>query len=93
MKEMSKGHKEGLEDAGSAYFGGLGGLWGEKFTDAMRAYLGARGLALVPREPTGDMKRVFDEYHDMVFNSASPYRCAHTMKAVIDAAPDPFKEE
>lgn len=54
--------------------------------DAIRAYMDARGLVMVPREPTPEMvdlgAREVDWY---VHNAGAAYA------AMLAAAPDPFK--
>lgn len=80
---MTMTHKEALRVARIH-------LWGEAndvcedvtLTDFLRAYIEARGLALVPKEATGEQ---------MAASGLAGRRRAY--RAMLAAAPDPFMEE
>ena len=52
--------------------------------DAIRAYLEARGLVMVPKEPTADM-------HSVLWREGCEFPF-EIYRAMLAAAPDPFKE-
>lgn len=86
---MNMTHKEALLVARSH-------LWGEAndvcedvtLTDFLRAYIEARGLVLVPKEPTARMVEDAREAHE-----GEHYLPYSLYTAMLAAAPDPFKDE
>ena len=43
----------------------------------------------VPKEPTEEMTRLFNERLEMRYHPNSPYRCKHTWGGMLSAAPNP----
>lgn len=85
-------HKEALERAVIKWFDGNKSFveeWhSEQLEAAIRAYLDARGLVMVPREPTPEM--VVAARLDHEGEAYLPYSLYASMLA---AAPNPFKDE
>lgn len=81
-------HKEALEAATGAYYGvALGEDIDAPMEAAIRAYLDARGLVMVPREMTAEMRVSMGQaIFDAGFNDWQK-----GWAYAILAAPDPFK--
>lgn len=80
---MSMGNKEALAAAFEEFLGCEDGP-NESMETAIRAYLNARGLVMVPRVATQDMREAGGEW------SILPEAVWSDM---IDTSPDPFKDD
>ena len=87
-------HKEALDKAGYAFDWNKHGDWPEDFTAAIRAYLDARGLVMVPKEPTHDMADAYWEQtgESELMRERVKMRAMNMYYVMLSAAPDPFKE-
>ena len=82
-------HKEALEKAMQASIGMGGSTCIEDDLDvAIRAYLDARGLVMVPKRPTEEMVRAGNMAR---MNVIGGYDGPSPWSAMLAAAPDPFK--
>jgi hypothetical protein len=81
-------HKEGLMAASEASYG-VTSYGGADVEAAIRAYIDARGLVMVPREPTAEM--VTAGGNSQSVNARGNRRT--TYRAMLDHAPDPFKDD
>lgn len=86
---MSVTHKEALRFATEAWLEPVSEhqSLNSKMEAAISAYLDARGLVLVPKEPTLDMQGAALRYVGRQKQTRDVYR------AMLAAAPDPFAEE
>jgi len=83
---MNMTHKEALDHASKIYFATMPELGSDADIEAaIRAYLDARGLVMVPKEPTSKMTRVAG---DNLFAGMD-----RLLVRAIAAAPDPFAED
>lgn len=88
-------HEAGLKAAHSAYWDYSNDLEGDMdMGKAIKAYLDASGMVLVPREPTETMVHAFDEsLPQYVVNYILNEDEINGYKAMLSAAPDPFKSK
>lgn len=86
---MTMTHKEALEVAVDAYWQSEAAFCIDDMEAAIRAYVEARGLVMVPREPTGKMRAA----QALAEASYATDSDADSYAAMLAAAPDPFTEE
>lgn len=82
---MTMTHKEALAKAIEAFYTEVDNLDGSDMEAAIRAYIDARGLVMVPKKATSKMTRVAG---DNLFAGMD-----RLLERAIAAAPDPFTEE
>lgn len=90
---MTMTHKEALAKAIEAFYTEVDNLDGSDMEAAIRAYIEARGLVMVPKEPDDCMIEAgYEEKLDRnSYGMAATASDIYT--AMLAAAPDPFKEE
>lgn len=88
---MTMTHKEALAKAIEAFYTEVDNLDGSDMEAAIRAYIEARGMVLVPKEPDEAMIGFgWDGYNG--FSKPSNKMC-NAYRRMITAAPDPFKDD
>ena len=80
---MTMSHKEALR-AAIRNFGNSNLPLEESVEGILRDYLDARGLVMVPKKPTGDMRYILERECEYPFA---------TYEEMLAAAPDPFGGE
>ena len=94
---MTMTHNEALKIAVDEWFSGLGGarsveIMMPDMAAAIRAYIAARGLVMVPREPTEQMWEAGEDCGIRMYTGTVTYVPTSVYRAMLFAAPDPFKE-
>lgn len=89
VNEMS--HEKGIEAAIQAFYS-LGDSMQDRMKKAIKAYIDASGMVMVPREPTDEMQLVANESMSLAgFFSPPKQVWDSAFKAMIAAATNPFQ--